>query len=316
VTQGHDHVAVIATVMAAALCGFLVHNLPPASIFLGDSGSMVIGLVLGVLAMQGAMKTSTTLAITVPAVVMALPLFDTFLAVLRRKLTGRSFAAADRGHIHHRLLDRGMSPWQALCLIGALSLTTGAAATTATILRHDAVAWITAGALLVLLVRLRLFGHHEVALVKTYVAQRLIRLARRLHAPLAGQAALSGAPREHDDCEHDWQQLAARAEAWSAAGLELAMTRHGELQRQWRWSGTEPPTPAAWTMTIVVCDAAGHACEAALTVDAATPLEHLAADAAEALARAVQRLLASAAPAEGATLPLSDAIASPQGKAA
>ncbi len=182
---GHDHVSVIGLILAAALGGFLLHNMPPARIFLGDSGSMVIGLTLGVLGLQGALKTSTTLAITIPAVIMSLPFFDTLLAVVRRKLSGRSFAAADREHIHHRLLDRGMTPWQVLCLLGALCLLTGGAATAATIFRNESVAWITALALLVLVVRLRLFGHHELTLVRGWLSRRFGELRRAAGASIS-----------------------------------------------------------------------------------------------------------------------------------
>jgi hypothetical protein len=133
---------------------------------LGDSGSMVIGLSLGLLGIQGTLKTTATLAITAPAVVMTLPIFDILAAVVRRNLPGRRIAAPDRLHIHHRLLDRGWSPWQVLCLIGAFCLTPGAAATAATIFRLDVLAWVTAMTLVVLMVRLRLFGHEEFALVK------------------------------------------------------------------------------------------------------------------------------------------------------
>lgn len=181
---GHDHVSVMGLVLAAALGGFLLHNMPPARIFLGDSGSMVIGLTLGVLGLQGALKTSTTLAITIPAVIMSLPFFDTLLAVVRRKLSGRSFAAADREHIHHRLLDRGMTPWQVLCLLGALCLLTGGAATAATIFRNESVAWITALALLVLVVRLRLFGHHELTLVLGWLSRRFGEMRRAARASI------------------------------------------------------------------------------------------------------------------------------------
>ena len=160
-SEGHAHVSIIALVLAGALAGFLVHNRPPASIFLGDSGSMVIGLTVGVLGMQGAMKTSATLSITAPAVVMTLPMFDIVAAVVRRELTGRRFDSPDREHIHHRLLDRGLSPWQVLCILGALCLTTGAAATAATIFRKDALAWITALILIVVMIRMKLFGHRE-----------------------------------------------------------------------------------------------------------------------------------------------------------
>ena len=86
--DGHDrrqpgprHVAAMAMILAAALAGFLVYNLPPASVFLGDSGSMVIGPSVGMLGMQGTLKTSATLAITAPAVVMTLPLFDVVAAI-------------------------------------------------------------------------------------------------------------------------------------------------------------------------------------------------------------------------------------------
>ncbi len=104
--EGHPHVAAMALVLAASLAGFLMYNLPPASIFLGDSGSMVIGLTIGVLGMQGALKTSATLAITAPAVAMTLPIFDIVAALVRRRLTGRRFDSPDRLHIHHRLLAR------------------------------------------------------------------------------------------------------------------------------------------------------------------------------------------------------------------
>ncbi|MBU4399523.1 MAG: undecaprenyl/decaprenyl-phosphate alpha-N-acetylglucosaminyl 1-phosphate transferase [Planctomycetes bacterium] len=173
VGEGHPHVAAMAFILAASLAGFLVYNLPPASIFLGDSGSMVIGLSIGLLGIQGTLKTSATLAITAPVVVMTLPMFDIVAALVRRRLTGRRFDAPDRRHIHHRLLERGWTPWQVLCLLGALCLTMGGAATAATIFRLDALAWIAAITLIVLMVRLRLFGHHEFALVKLAVLRTL-----------------------------------------------------------------------------------------------------------------------------------------------
>jgi len=183
---GHPHVAVAAVVFAGVLAGFLVFNLPPATSFLGASGSMVSGLVLGLLGIQGSMKTSTTLAITAPAIVMALPMFNVLLAVIRRKLTGQRFDAADRLHIHHRLLDRGLTPRQVLCILGFLGLLMGAAATTSTFLRMDAPAWITAGTLLVLAIRLRLFGDHEFSLVKKAVRGVLVRAALRLLRAFGG----------------------------------------------------------------------------------------------------------------------------------
>lgn len=180
VSEGHPDVAAMAFILAASLAGFLVYNLPPASIFLGDSGSMVIGLSIGLLGIQGTLKTSATLAITAPVVVMTLPMLDSFAAIVRRRLTGRGFDVPDRKHIHHRLLERGWTPWQVLYLLGAICLTMGCAATAATIFRLDALAWIAAITLVVLLIRLRLFGHHEFALVKLAV----LRAIRAYAAPL------------------------------------------------------------------------------------------------------------------------------------
>ncbi len=172
-SEGNFHVSIIALVLAGALAGFLMLNRPPASIFLGDSGSMVIGLTVGVLGMQGTMKTSATLSITAPVIVMTLPMFDIAAAVIRRKLTGRRIYLPDREHIHHLLLDRGLTPWQVLCILGAVCLTTGGAATAATIFRKDALAWITALTLVVVMIRFKLFGHHEFALAYRTVSNRL-----------------------------------------------------------------------------------------------------------------------------------------------
>ncbi len=87
----------------------------------------MIGLTVGLLGIQGTLKTSATLAITAPAVVMTLPMFNIIAAMVRRRLSGRRVDSPDRLHIHHRLLARGWTPWQVLCLLGALCLTTGPA---------------------------------------------------------------------------------------------------------------------------------------------------------------------------------------------
>jgi UDP-GlcNAc:undecaprenyl-phosphate/decaprenyl-phosphate GlcNAc-1-phosphate transferase len=260
---GHDHVTAIAVVLAGALAGFLVHNLPPASIFLGDSGSMVIGLVLGVLGMQGALKTSTTLAITVPAIVMSLPMFDTVLAVVRRRMTGRSFDTADREHIHHRLLDRGLSQWQTLCVLGAWCLATGSAATAATIFRNDALAWITAVTLMVLMIRLQWFGHHELALVKNAVARQLAMLSDRfnpwrLHGPLPHALKLN-----HLSFDQTWGLLIDEAKAAQAGRLALTLARKGEYLHRHGWCHPSLASNPTWQWSIATtsCRQEGEFCE-------------------------------------------------------
>jgi UDP-GlcNAc:undecaprenyl-phosphate GlcNAc-1-phosphate transferase len=87
----NNHVeGLVAASMAGALLGFLFYNLPPAKVFLGDSGSMLIGLILGVMTMRSWFSEDSPLAITIPIVLLSIPLFDSSMAILRRKLTGRS----------------------------------------------------------------------------------------------------------------------------------------------------------------------------------------------------------------------------------
>jgi len=207
-------------VLAGALVGFLAYNLPPASIFLGDSGSMVIGLMVGLISIQGALKTSATLSITIPAVVMSVPMLDTVFAIVRRKLAGVPFDVGDRGHIHHKLLERGLTDWQALCIIGALCLTTGAAATAATIYSFESLGWLTAVTLVVALVWTKAFGHHEV----TLAYERIFAWAGRGKPRLVGiePAAVAMSP----VCvawEEVWQILLDEVKARNGDGFELLL---------------------------------------------------------------------------------------------
>jgi UDP-GlcNAc:undecaprenyl-phosphate GlcNAc-1-phosphate transferase len=100
--------AVLALVVAGAFAGFLIHNFNPASIFLGQGGSTMAGFLLGALAIVSGGKIATAL------LVLGLPLFDAALVVVRRVIAGRSPFAADRSHLHHRLLDAGLTQRQAV----------------------------------------------------------------------------------------------------------------------------------------------------------------------------------------------------------
>jgi UDP-GlcNAc:undecaprenyl-phosphate GlcNAc-1-phosphate transferase len=249
--EGHPHVSVIAVVLAGVLVGFLVYNLPPASIYLGDSGSMVIGLVVGILAIQGTLKTSATMSITAPAVVMSIPMFDTLLAIVRRKLKGQRFDAADRGHIHHRLLDRGLTNWQVLCVIGSLCLLTGAAATFATLLRNEILAWVTTVTLIVFLVRMRWFGHHELMLVKLLAAAALARLGHWLLS--AGTdprpAAMRSVPHQFAEA---WSRLVRDAATAQACRVGLVLRRASQVccEETWNAAANATGSPNVWSLSV------------------------------------------------------------------
>jgi len=261
-TDGHLEVAAVAIVLAGALAGFLAYNLPPASIYLGDSGSMVIGLVAGIISMQGGLKTTATLSLTVPAVVMSVPLLDTALAIVRRRLTGQPFDAADRGHIHHRLLDRGLSTWQALCVIGSLCLATGAAATAASIFRVEALAWVTALGLLVLLVRTKAFGHYELTLVKQLGSQVLAASLARWKGRAAGLSIRVAAPAAAQPFDVLWSDLVRRASRCGACSVELMISRSPRRQRSHVWNAPAITTPASgdWLLSISFTAADGAVC--------------------------------------------------------
>ena len=104
---GQVTTALLAITLAGALAGFLCYNFPPASVFLGDAGSMLIGLLIGVLAVRSSLKGPAAVALTIPVALLSIPFFDTFAAIARRKLTGKSLYVPDREHFHHCLQRRG-----------------------------------------------------------------------------------------------------------------------------------------------------------------------------------------------------------------
>jgi len=109
--QGRPDVVVLAVVFGAALLGFLPHNFHPASIFLGDSGSLLIGFWLALLAMHGLQKGPTLIMVLVPVFALGVPLLDTGISIVRRYLVAGWAAVfrADKDHVHHRLLALGLT---------------------------------------------------------------------------------------------------------------------------------------------------------------------------------------------------------------
>ena len=178
---GHIAEATIALTVAGSLLGFLFFNLPPASIFLGDTGSMVIGLVVGVLAIRSVLEAPATMALAAPVALWAIPIIDCSGAILRRKLTGRSIYEADRGHFHHCLLRRGCSGSQALTRIATLCTFTGFGALASVYLHNEWLAALSVFMVIALLVFTRMFGHFELNLL----AARLLSLRRPLVRPEA-----------------------------------------------------------------------------------------------------------------------------------
>jgi UDP-GlcNAc:undecaprenyl-phosphate GlcNAc-1-phosphate transferase len=114
-------VALMTIALTGAILGFLRYNFNPATIFLGDCGSQFIGFMLSALALQGAQKAPTIIAVAIPVVSFGLPILETSLSVLRRLISGRPVFTADREHIHHRLLALGLSHRQVVIVLYAVS---------------------------------------------------------------------------------------------------------------------------------------------------------------------------------------------------
>lgn len=116
-------VSLLAAALGGALVGFLIYNFNPATIFMGDSGSLFIGFVLATLSLEGsAAKATTAVSLLVPILAMGLPIMDTLLAIVRRYLERRPIFSADQGHIHHRLLELGLTQRRAVLVLYGTSL--------------------------------------------------------------------------------------------------------------------------------------------------------------------------------------------------
>ena len=109
--------ALVTVPLVGALLGFLRYNFNPASVFLGDCGSLLIGFLLGCYAILWSHKSATLLGMTAPLMAMSIPLLDVGLSIIRRFLRHQPIFGADRGHIHHKLLDRGLTPRRAAILL-------------------------------------------------------------------------------------------------------------------------------------------------------------------------------------------------------
>ena len=117
----NESILLLTFALAGAIAGFLIYNFNPASIFLGDCGSLLIGFLLSAVAIAGSQKAPTVVAVTIPIVAFGLPILDVAVAVFRRFLSCNRLFDADREHIHHKLIGRGISHKQAVLLLYGVS---------------------------------------------------------------------------------------------------------------------------------------------------------------------------------------------------
>lgn len=123
VSEGN--VALLLAALMGACLGFMPYNLNPAKIFMGDTGALLLGYVLSTVSVVGMFKTYALVTFVVPILALFLPLFDTVCSFFRRILRGQSPMHPDRGHLHHRLIDMGLSQKQAVAILYSVSAILG-----------------------------------------------------------------------------------------------------------------------------------------------------------------------------------------------
>jgi UDP-GlcNAc:undecaprenyl-phosphate GlcNAc-1-phosphate transferase len=223
--------------MLGAVVGFLVFNFNPARIFMGDSGSYFLGFVLGTTSLAGAQqKTSTAVAILVPVLALGVPIFDTLFTMLRRFLERRPIFSPDRGHIHHRLLDMGITHKRAVLILYGVSSVLTIAAIGVSLGRQWQVGVAILVASLALMGLVRFVGYFEYLLLmrrqrarlRSAETEALRRLVRQL-------PALFEAVRSEDDV------LAVLGSLGGAAGLAaIEVVESGGKRAMHCWESKSP----------------------------------------------------------------------------
>jgi UDP-GlcNAc:undecaprenyl-phosphate GlcNAc-1-phosphate transferase len=188
VLHAHPLMVLFTAALGGAILGFLLYNLRPASIFMGDTGSMFLGFVLAATSIQTSQKSSTAVAILIPVLALGVPIGDTLLAMARRAARGAPLFSADRGHIHHRLLDLGLSHRQTVLVLYGASGALGATALLIAFATSAQAAVILLAVCGIAYLALRRLGYADLGKVRRLLQERRRNLLMREAVRRAGQA--------------------------------------------------------------------------------------------------------------------------------
>ncbi len=168
---GNTTIFYLSIALAGSLLGFLRYNFNPARIFMGDSGSLFLGFALSVMSIEGSHKGSTAVSMGIPIILLAIPIIDTFLAIIRRYIRGDSSSrierlkavfSADKEHIHHKLIKKGFSHRQSVLTLYGLSLFFGIAAYVSTYLKSSHVPYLFILLITVVILVFRWLGYDDI----------------------------------------------------------------------------------------------------------------------------------------------------------
>lgn len=250
--RGHPLMMLFSSALAGSILGFLFYNFNPASIFMGDTGSMFLGFVLATTAMQTNQKASTAVAVVIPCIALGLPIMDTLLAIGRRAIRGRPLFQADKEHIHHKLMARGLSHRQAVLVLYGFCILLGTAALVLTYTNSGQTALLLIVLALVALVFMRSLGYVRLDQMPASVAHR-----KRNRAIRAALLPLGRRLRQLRTAAEMWPLVVEAAKVLGAEAVELeadstasaeisgpASFRHGVVE------GSEPPKLFRFRFTI------------------------------------------------------------------
>ncbi len=226
--------------LGGALLGFLRYNFNPATVFMGDTGSMFLGFVLAASAIRTNEKASTAVAMLIPIVILGLPIGDTLLSMTRRAVRGQPMFRSDRGHVHHRLLALGLSQRQVVLLLYGLCALLGVTAIALTRASALQAAASLAGLMVVAILLLTWVGYIKVGNTRRLLDERKRNLELRAAIREAGEGirAAGGLPEVWE-----WVKAAAPALGASCIALEVVQREGGERSAVERSLGFDEAGP-------------------------------------------------------------------------
>jgi UDP-GlcNAc:undecaprenyl-phosphate GlcNAc-1-phosphate transferase len=216
IQRGHPLMILFSGALAGAILGFLFYNFNPATIFMGDTGSMFLGFVLATSAIQTNQKSSTAVAVLIPGIALGLPIIDTLLAMGRRAIRGRSMFQADKEHIHHKLLARGLSHRQAVLVLYGFCVLLGAVALVLTYTNSMQSAFLLLALAVVSFVALRALGYMRLDRISDAATERRKNKALRAAARPLGQRL-----RQVRTLQEAWAVVGEAGSVFGAAAIRI-----------------------------------------------------------------------------------------------
>ena len=229
--QGNALLLLFSAALGGAIVGFLFYNFNPATIFMGDTGSMFLGFILAATSIKTSQKSTAAVAIAVPILALGVPISDTLLAMGRRAFRGAPLFSADRGHIHHRLLDRGLTHRQAVLAIYGGAGLFGAAALAVNFSNGPTTAVVLLAVATLAFVALRALGFIDFVKAQEALADRRRNLDTRAAVRQAGERL-----RTVSSPQGVWEVVRDSAPIFGAVGVGLTLGRLAGRSDTGTWS--------------------------------------------------------------------------------